>query len=139
MVQCCTDYLALKIVTNRFLPIQSIETRSSQSYDTQIKEEWKQQKQRDLPPKYWLLFSVDFLHSKSIITGLYHSAVLPVQCNAITKKRTGNLRRRALLVHDNQPTHTSKVSKATTREQIIIELLHPLYILDLASSDFYMF
>ena len=44
-----------------------------------------------------------------------------------------------LLLHDNAPSHTSRIAKAAVAENKFQELNHPPYSPDLAPSDFFLF
>ncbi len=57
---------------------------------------------------------------------------------AIRKKRPG-MEQNFILHHDNAPSHTSVITKATLTQMNIDTLQHPPYSPDLAPCDFYLF
>lgn len=58
---------------------------------------------------------------------------------AIKEKRRGMLAKKVLLLHDNAPVHTARLSKAAVRECGFEEINHPPYSPDLAPSDYFLF
>ena len=59
--------------------------------------------------------------------------------DAIKDKRRGKLRNGVLLLHDNTPSHSSRVAVASVKQCGFELLSHPSYSPDLAPSDFYLF
>ena len=82
---------------------------------------------------------IDYLPKKTTITGNYYVEVLRRLLQAIKDKRRGKLSRKILLLHDNAPAHSAKVTQAALKECKFQQLRHPAYSPDLASSDFYLF
>lgn len=58
---------------------------------------------------------------------------------AIKEKRRGKLTAGVLLLHDNAPVHTARVSKAAVRQCGFEEINHAPYSPDLAPSDYFLF
>ena len=44
-----------------------------------------------------------------------------------------------LLLQDNAPVHMTQVVQAVEKDTVFEQLSHPLYSVDLAPSDFYLF
>ncbi len=82
---------------------------------------------------------IDYLPKKTTITGNYYVEVLRKLHQAIKDKRRGKLSRNILLLHDNAPAHSAKVTQAALKECKFQQLRHPAYSPDLAPSDFYFF
>ena len=59
--------------------------------------------------------------------------------DAVKDKRRGKLRNGVLLLHDNTPSHSSRVAVASAKQCGFELLPHPSYSPDLAPSDFYLF
>ena len=82
---------------------------------------------------------IDYLPRKTIITGNYYVEVLRCLLQAIKDKRRGKLSRNILLLHDNAPAHSAKMTQAALKECKFQQLRHPAYSPDLAPSNFYLF
>jgi len=59
--------------------------------------------------------------------------------DAVKDKRRGKLRNGVLLLHDNTPSHSSRVAVASAKQCGFELLPHPSYSPDLAPSDFCLF
>ena len=81
---------------------------------------------------------IDYMPKKTIITGNYY-VVLRCLLQAIKDKRRGKLSRNILLLHDNAPAHSAKVTQAALKKCKFQQLRHLAYSHDLAPSDFYLF
>jgi histone-lysine N-methyltransferase SETMAR len=82
---------------------------------------------------------LDYLPHKQTITGQYYAQLMTQLRDAVKRKRRGKLTAGILLLHDNAPSHKSRVASAAIRECGFEELNHPAYSPDLAPSDFYLF
>jgi len=82
---------------------------------------------------------VDYLEQGKTITGDYYASLLVKLRDAIKDKRRGKLRNGVLLLHDNTPSHSSRVAVASVKQCGFELLSHPSYSPDLAPSDFYLF
>ena len=80
-----------------------------------------------------------FMPQKTTTTGdTYASTIVALREN-IKQKHRGNLSAGVLLLHDNAPAHKSHTSRAAIRKCGFIQLNHPPYSPDLASSDYFLF
>jgi len=79
------------------------------------------------------------LEQGKTITGDYYASLLVKLRDAIKDKGRGKLRNGVLLLHDNAPSHSSRVAVASAKQCGFELLLHPSYSPDLAPSDFYLF
>ena len=70
----------------------------------------------------------------------YKTPMLPKSwlCARISNKRRGKLSG-VLLLHDNEPAHNPRTSRAAIRKCSFVELNHPPYSPDLASSNYFLF
>ena len=59
--------------------------------------------------------------------------------SVIVEKGRGKVSHGVLLLHDNAPIQKCKIVQATIRLAGFIELNHPAYSPDIASSDYYLF
>ena len=82
---------------------------------------------------------IDYMSHKRTITGAYYADLLRRLRDCIKAKRRGMLTAGILLLHDNAPAHTARVSKAAIRECGFEDLPHPGYSPDLALIDFHLF
>jgi len=82
---------------------------------------------------------VDYLEQGKTITGDYYASLLVKLRDAIKDKRRGKLRNGVLLLHDNAPSHSSRVAVASVKQCGFELLPHTAYLPDLAPSDFYLF
>jgi histone-lysine N-methyltransferase SETMAR len=82
---------------------------------------------------------IDYLPQGSTITGTYYKNVLNQLRDALKQKRRGKLSRGILLLHDNAPSHSSRIAQAALDECGFEQLCHPPYSPDLAPSDFFLF
>jgi len=82
---------------------------------------------------------IDYMPHNTTITGTYYADLLRRLRDSIREKRRGMLTAGVLLLHDNAPAHTSRVSKAAIRECGFQDLPHPAYSPDLAPCDFHLF
>lgn len=82
---------------------------------------------------------LDFLPSGQTINGEYYADLIFKLREAIKRKRRGKLTAGPLLLHDNAPSHKSRVAKAAIRTSGFEELDHPPYSPDVAPSDFFLF
>jgi histone-lysine N-methyltransferase SETMAR len=127
-------------------------------YDPETKNESMQWKHLDSPPPrkfrtqpsagklmatvFWDiegLLLLEWMPNKTTITGTTYAQTLRNLRCAIKEKRRGKLTRGVLLLHDNAPSHTSRIAKAAVAENKFQELNHPPYSPDLAPSDFFLF
>ena len=81
---------------------------------------------------------LDFLATKSTITGAYYANLLDQLRTAIRKKRRGKLSKGILLQQDNARVHTCKIAMDAV-ERNRYELPQPAYSPDLAPSDYFLF
>ena len=82
---------------------------------------------------------IDYMPHKHHITGQYFADLLRRLHLSICLKRQGKLSSTPLLLHDNAPAHTSRITKTVVRECGFEEMSHPPYSLDLAPCDFQLF
>lgn len=127
-------------------------------YDPESKQESMQwhKKGTDPPKKFKVtpsagkLMATVFWDSKGILLIEYkkkgetinatsYASTLHNLREEIKKKRRGKLAAGVLLLHDNAPVHTARVSKAAARDCGFEEIQHPPYSPDLAPSDYFLF
>ena len=127
-------------------------------YDPETKEQSKQWKHQQSPPpkKFKVQASagkimctifydcegvvlIDYLPHKTTITGVYYADLLRRLRDCIRSKRRGMLTAGVLILHDNAPAHTARVSQAAIHECGFEDLPHPAYSPDLAPCDFHLF
>ena len=82
---------------------------------------------------------LDFLASRSTITGVYYANLLDQLRTAIREKRRGKLSKGVLLQQDNARVHTCKVAMDSVERNGYELIPHPAYSPDLAPSDFFLF
>ena len=82
---------------------------------------------------------VDFFRKGRTMTGAAYVKILEKLRKAIQRKRGNMWDEGVFLLHDNAPSHTSKISKAAISELGFTELDHPPYSPDLAPSDYFLF
>src|SRR6476469_7879136 len=75
----------------------------------------------------------------SNITGTYYKNVPNQLRDALKQKRRGKLSRGILLLHDNTPSHSSRIAQAALDECGFEQLCHPPYSPDLAPIDVFLF
>ena len=82
---------------------------------------------------------LDFLPTRSTITGVYYANLLDQLRTAIREKRRGKLSKGVLLQQDNARVHTCKVAMDAVERNGYELIPHPDYSPDLAPSDFFQF
>lgn len=82
---------------------------------------------------------IKYFRKGQTMTGAVYAELLQKLRNAIQKKRKGMWRKGVFLLHDNAPSHTSKMSKKAITELGFTEITHPPYSPDLAPSDYFLF
>jgi histone-lysine N-methyltransferase SETMAR len=127
-------------------------------WDPESKQESMQWKHSDSPPPkkfrtqpsagkimatiFWDSMGVlliDYMPHNTTINGAYYAALMDQLHKSIKEKRTGKLAKGVLLLIDNAPAHTARVSQAAIRKWDFEQLNHPPYSPDLAPSDYYLF
>ena len=81
----------------------------------------------------------EYLRRGETVTGNYYAGVLRRLREAVLQKRRGKISRHVLLLQDNAPAHTAKLSKDAAAECGFQLLPHPPYSPDLAPSDYFLF
>uniref|UniRef100_A0A8D2J316 Mos1 transposase HTH domain-containing protein n=1 Tax=Varanus komodoensis TaxID=61221 RepID=A0A8D2J316_VARKO len=82
---------------------------------------------------------IKYMKKGETINAASYATTLHNLREAIEEKRWGKLTAGVLLLHDNAPVHTARVSKAAVRDCGFEEINHPPYSPDLAPSDYYLF
>ena len=82
---------------------------------------------------------IDYLEQGSTINGAYYAGELWRIRQEIARKRRGKLTRGVLLLHNNDPAHTSQVAMTTATECGFQILPHPPYSPDMAPVNFYLY
>lgn len=82
---------------------------------------------------------IDYLPKGTTMNGQYYADLLTRLRSVVVEKRRGKVSRGVLLLQDNAPVHTSKVSRAALRETGFQEIDHPPYSPDLAPCDYFLF
>jgi [histone H3]-lysine36 N-dimethyltransferase SETMAR len=75
----------------------------------------------------------------STMTGARYAKILEKLKKSIQKKRGEMWEDGVFLLHDNAPSHTSKLSQKAISDLGFIQLSHPPYSPDLAPSDYHLF
>jgi len=81
----------------------------------------------------------EFQQRDHTVTSASCCTILTKFRDAIRRKRTGNLTKGMLLLHDNARAHNANQTTATLKSLEWEVLQHPPYSLDLAPSDFRLF
>ena len=82
---------------------------------------------------------LDFLPKRNTITGVYYANLLDQLRTAICEKCRGNLSKSVLLQQDKARVHTCKVAMDAVKWNRYELIPHPVYLPDLAPSDFFLF
>ena len=82
---------------------------------------------------------LDVLPRRSTITGEYYANLLDQLRTAIREERRGKLSKGVLLQQDNARVHTCKVAMDALERNGYELISHPVYLPDLAPSDFFLF
>ena len=82
---------------------------------------------------------LDFLPTRSTITGVYYANLSDQLRTAIREKRRDKLSKGILLQQDNARVHTCKVAMDAVERNGYELIPHPAYSPDLASSAFFLF
>lgn len=82
---------------------------------------------------------VDWLPPKTTINAQYYCKVLSELRESIKNKRRGKLTRGVLLLHDNAPAHSARISQKALDDCGFEQLAHPPYSPDLQPCDFHVF
>lgn len=159
-VECCKEFLELsgENPSSVFEKIVTGDETWVHYYDPESKQESMQwhEKGTDPPKKFKVtpsagkVMATVFWDSKGILLIEYkkkgetinatsYASTLHNLREAIKAKRRGKLTAGVLLLHDNAPVHTARVSKAAVRDCGFEEINHPPYSPDLAPSDYYLF
>ena len=88
--------------------------------------------------KYDILLT-EYLPRGATISGPYYASIIERLHCAILEKRRGKVSHGMLLLHDNAPVHKCNIVQAAIRKAGFVELNHPAYSPDIASSDYYLF
>jgi len=73
------------------------------------------------------------------MNGQYYANLITRLRSVVVEKRRGKVSRSVLLLQDNVPVHTSKVSKAALRKTGFAEIDHLPYSPDLAPWNYFLF
>uniref|UniRef100_A0A8D2LHA0 Mariner Mos1 transposase n=1 Tax=Varanus komodoensis TaxID=61221 RepID=A0A8D2LHA0_VARKO len=82
---------------------------------------------------------IEYTKKGETINAASYATTLRNLREAIKEKRRGKLTAGVLLLHDNAPIHTVRVSKAGVQDCGFEEINHPPYSPDLAPSDYHLF
>jgi histone-lysine N-methyltransferase SETMAR len=82
---------------------------------------------------------IDYLPKGSTMNAIYYASLISKVRSIVLEKRRGKLSRGILLLQDNAPCHTAKVSKQAVVDAGFEKIEHPPYSPDLAPSDYYLF
>jgi len=82
---------------------------------------------------------VEFFRKGKTLTGAKYAEILRKLKLAIQSKRGEKWDDGVFLLHDNAPSHTSKVCKSAISDLGFVEISHPPYSPDLAPSDYFLF
>lgn len=82
---------------------------------------------------------IRFFRKGATMTGQAYAKILAQLKRAIENKRGDMWDEGVYLIHDNAPTHTSRIASSAIDELGFIKLDHPPYSPDLAPSDYYLF
>ncbi|CAH2103595.1 unnamed protein product [Euphydryas editha] len=80
---------------------------------------------------------IEYTKKGETINAEKYSTTLRHLREAIKEKSKGKLAKKVLLLYDNAPVHTVRLSKAAVREYGFEEINHPPYSPDLAPSDYF--
>ena len=81
----------------------------------------------------------DYLVGGQTINGTYYASLIERLRDVILEKRRGKINNGVLLLHDNAPVHKCNIVQAAIRQTGLVELNHPAYSPNIASSDYHMF
>lgn len=81
----------------------------------------------------------DYMPRGVAVNGSHYASVIEQLRSVILKKRRGKSHSGVLLLHDNAPIHKCGVVQAAIRQTDFVELNHPSYSPDIASSDYHLF
>ena len=81
----------------------------------------------------------DYMPRGVAVNGSHYASLIERLCSLIHKKRRSKSSRGVLLLHDNAPIHKCSVVQAAIRQADFVELNHPSYSPDIASSDYHLF
>jgi len=84
------------------------------------------------------LLMTDYLHPGKTTTGQYYAEPTFKLLNVIKQKQWQKLSFRSWLFHDNAPAHKSLVAQQVLCNCEAVQLNHPAYSLDLATSNYFL-
>jgi len=82
---------------------------------------------------------IDYLPKGTTMNGQYYADLITRLRSVVVEKRRGKVSRSVLLLQDNIPVHTSKVSKAALRKTGFKEIDHSPYSPDLGPCNYFLF
>ena len=81
----------------------------------------------------------EYLPRGTTINGARYASIIERLHFVIVEKGRGKVSLEVLLLHDNAPIGKCKIVQAAIRQAGFIELNHPIYSPDIASSDYNLF
>ena len=88
--------------------------------------------------RYGILLS-EYLPGGTTISGSYYASITERLCSAILEKCRRKVSDVVLLLHDNVSIYKCNIAQTAIRKTDFVELNHPPYSPDIASSDYYLF